>query len=86
MVIECLLFVGFITGAALHSEEVPPNKRGFLSNQSGVILIVMSFVAWLFGTVVMPSTVVFMLGGVIAEDYICYPYRHNRLDFVDKVR
>ncbi|CAN7977323.1 unnamed protein product [Ixodes persulcatus] len=86
MIIECLLLLGLFIGAVVHNEEVPPNKRGFLSNQSGIMLVVVSFVAWIFCTIVMPLMVVFMLGGVIAEDYICSPYRHDRLDFVDEVR
>lgn len=45
----------------------------------------MSFLLWIFCTIMMPISIMFMTGGVLAESYICYPYRNQQLNILDQV-
>ncbi|XP_064474303.1 uncharacterized protein LOC135388602 isoform X3 [Ornithodoros turicata] len=81
----CVVFVSMVVGVSCHSEAVPPNKRGFLSNQAGIMIVIAMLVMWLFCSAMMPSAILFMMGGVIAEAYICNPYRHHKVQFLDDV-
>ncbi|KAL3219094.1 hypothetical protein MRX96_030687 [Rhipicephalus microplus] len=83
--LESVAAVSFGLGILVHSPDIPPNKRGFISNQCGVLLVVSTLFMWLFSTVMAPSSVLFMMGGVISQQYICEPYSTNKLNFLDDV-
>ncbi|XP_075734717.1 uncharacterized protein LOC142775961 isoform X2 [Rhipicephalus microplus] len=85
IMLESVAAVSFGLGILVHSPDIPPNKRGFISNQCGVLLVVSTLFMWLFSTVMAPSSVLFMMGGVISQQYICEPYSTNKLNFLDDV-
>ncbi|XP_070383337.1 uncharacterized protein [Dermacentor albipictus] len=76
-VLQMVVAFSFIVGAWVHDAEVPPNKRSLISNQTGITLVVSTFFMWLFTTVLVPSTILYMLSGVIAAKYLCMPYEYN---------
>ncbi|KAL1438328.1 hypothetical protein MTO96_048397 [Rhipicephalus appendiculatus] len=85
IMLESVAAVSFGLGVLVHSPDIPPNKRGFISNQCGVLLVVSTLFMWLFSTIMAPSSVLFMMGGVISQQYICEPYSNNQLNFLDDV-
>ncbi|XP_077520182.1 uncharacterized protein LOC144130012 [Amblyomma americanum] len=85
IMLETVAAVAFVVGVLAHSQEVPPNKRSFVSNQSGILLVVSALFMWLFCTVMAPSSLLFMMGGVISQQYICEPYSTGLLPFIDEV-
>ncbi|XP_037567503.2 uncharacterized protein LOC119448096 [Dermacentor silvarum] len=85
IVLESVAGISFVLGILVHSPEIPPNKRGFISNQCGVLLVVSTLFMWLFSTVMAPSSMLFMMGGVISQQYICEPYSTDRLTFLDDI-
>ncbi|XP_064455108.1 uncharacterized protein LOC135366363 isoform X2 [Ornithodoros turicata] len=80
-----VVFLSTVVGICCHSEEIPPNKRGFLSNQAGIMIVMSSLVMWLFCSAMMPSTILFMMSGVITEAYVCNPYKEHNIQFLDTV-
>ncbi|XP_064455131.1 uncharacterized protein LOC135366363 isoform X6 [Ornithodoros turicata] len=78
-----VVFLSTVVGICCHSEEIPPNKRGFLSNQAGIMIVMSSLVMWLFCSAMMPSTILFMMSGVITEAYVCNPYKEHNIQFLD---
>ncbi|XP_049511302.1 uncharacterized protein LOC119464833 [Dermacentor silvarum] len=76
-VLQVVAAFSFAVGAWIHDPEVPPNKRSVLSNQTGVTLVVSTFFMWLFTTILVPSTILYMLSGVIAAKYLCMPYQYG---------
>ncbi|CAN8028605.1 unnamed protein product, partial [Ixodes persulcatus] len=84
-VLQVLMALSFVLGIFYHDEEVPPNKRGFITNQSGIIMVVTCLFMWVFCAAMMLAAALFMTGGVLGYNYLCLPFYDNRLQFVDKI-
>ncbi|XP_075726342.1 prominin-1-like [Rhipicephalus microplus] len=76
-ILQVVVTLSFAVGTWAHDPEIPPNKRGFVSNQSGITLVVASFFMWLFTTIMVPSSILYMMSGVIASKYFCDPYQNG---------
>ncbi|XP_077494424.1 uncharacterized protein LOC144105120 [Amblyomma americanum] len=75
--LQALAAFSYAVGTWVHDPEIPPNKRGFVSNQAGITLVVSTLFMWVFTTFMIPASIVYMLSGVIAANYICYPYQYG---------
>ncbi|KAM7287864.1 uncharacterized protein ISCGN_031555 [Ixodes scapularis] len=84
-VLQVLMALSFVLGIFYHDEEVPPNKRGLMTNQSGIIMVVTCLFMWVFCAAMMLAAALFMTGGVLGYNYLCLPFYDNRLKFVDKI-
>ncbi|XP_077560521.1 prominin-1-like [Haemaphysalis longicornis] len=85
IMMELVTAVSFTLGILNHDREVPPTKRNFVSNQSGIMLVVCTLFMWIFCILMMLSSLLFMMGGVISRKYICEPYKLEQFGFIDNI-
>ncbi|KAH8030609.1 hypothetical protein HPB51_010440 [Rhipicephalus microplus] len=91
-ILQVVVTLSFAVGTWAHDPEIPPNKRGFVSNQSGITLVVstqfhlpmMVYTRAVrhsscgsFTTIMVPSSILYMMSGVIASKYLCDPYQNG---------
>ncbi|XP_077530971.1 uncharacterized protein LOC144143024 [Haemaphysalis longicornis] len=87
-VLQGVVIFSFVVGTWVHDPEIPPNKRSFISNQTGITLVVSTLFMWIFTTSMIPATMLYMVSGVVAANYICFPYEYNDvtgLEILDNV-
>ncbi|KAL1443687.1 hypothetical protein MTO96_030217 [Rhipicephalus appendiculatus] len=100
-ILQAVVTASFLIGTWAHDPEIPPNKRGFISNQSGITLVVYFHLPMMVYTrpgrpsscgcsrpVMVPSSILYMMSGVIASKYICDPYQNDGtwgLEILDNV-
>lgn len=72
-----LLFfaISFLVGVATHDDTVAPTKRSMISERSGDALLLGIGMNSAFGFFVVLFTMIVMIIGILAEGYVCEPYR-----------